>query len=205
MFLKNEIDKKNAGIFNELNLSPEKLDKLKDLLFGFQMASLEIDFDSYAAVTDEEKAALKKRAGEDYKKNQSKLKDLLRKADYQKYYDYNERTDARSIISSFVDSLGPDDKLTKDQEKALVEAMYKEQSKVFSEIGYDPNKTIEFASDVKAGKVDGRSKNMEKIFSGSIEKVKGILSASQIEQFKNFLKNYREMMDMSYKSIGLED
>jgi ankyrin repeat protein len=205
MFLKTEIDKKYAEIFSELNLAPEKLDKLKNLIFDFQMASMEIDFDSYTASTDEEKAALKKRAEENYNEHQSRLKDLLGKAGYQKYYEYNERTDARSIVSSFVDSLGPDDKLTKDQEKALIEAMYKEQSRVFSEIGYDPNKTIEFASDVKAGKVDGRSKNMEKIFSRSIEKAKGILSASQMEQYKNFLKNYREMTDMNYKSIGLED
>lgn len=205
MFMKNQIDKDYAEIFSELHLSPEKLDKLKDLLFDHGMTSLEIDFDSYAAETDQEKAAIKKRAEENYNEHQSKLKDLLGKADYQKYYDYNERTDARSIVGRFTDSLGTDDKLSKDQEKALVEAMYKEQTKVFSEIGYNPNKTIEFASDVKAGKVEGRSKNMDKIFSRSIEKAKGILSASQMEQFKNFLKNYREMTDKNYKSIGLED
>jgi len=40
MFLKNDIDIKNAEIFNELNLAPEKFDKLKVLMFDYRMASL---------------------------------------------------------------------------------------------------------------------------------------------------------------------
>jgi hypothetical protein len=204
-YMKTYLDTAFADIFKELSLSPEKLDNLKDLIVEYQMTFSEINLDSYSAYTDEEKTALKKRADKLYNDNQSKLKDLLGDADYQKYYDYAERSDARYNINSYMATLNQDEKLTKDQEKALVEILYKEQAKVFSEIGYDPNKTLEFVSDVKAGKVAGRSKNMEKIFTRSVESAKGLLSASQLEQFKNYLTDYKERMDLSYKSFGMED
>jgi hypothetical protein len=204
-YMKTYLDTEYADIFKELNLTPEKQDKLKDLIVEFEMAFNEISLDSYSASSDEEKASLKKRAENIYSENQMKLKDLLGNTDYREYHDYAERANVRSNVNNFEETLSQDEKLTKDQEKALVEIMYKEQSKVFSEIGYDPNKTLEFPSDVKAGKVEGRSKNMEKIFSRSIENAKGLLSASQLEQFKKFLTDYREKMDMSYKASGMED
>jgi hypothetical protein len=198
--MKNYLDTAYSEIFKELNLSPEKLDKLKDLIVEYQMTFSDINLDSYTASTDEEKATLKKRAEENYNENQSKLKDLLGNTDYQKYYDYNERGDARSTVNGFMDSLSTDEKLTKDQEKALIETMYKEQSKVFSEIGYDPNKSVEFISDIKAGKIDGKVKNVEKIFSRSIENVNSILTESQVEQFKKYLKEYHEQFELSYQA-----
>jgi hypothetical protein len=191
-----------ADLFKDLNLSPEEVDKLKDLMVDFLIAHSEINLDSASAYTDEEKAALRKRAEEAYNDNQSKLKDLLGSAAYQKYYDYYERNDARSTVKSYVDSLSMDDKLTKDLEKTLIEVIYKEQSRVFSEIGYDPNKSVEFESDIKSGKTDGKLKNMEKIFLGSIENSKGVLSVSQHEQFKNYLTNYIERLNMSYKAYN---
>jgi hypothetical protein len=71
--------------------------------------------------------------------------------------------------------------------------------KVFTEIGYDPRKSIEFESDVKEGTVDGQLKNMEKIHLRSIENSKGVLSASQLEQYQSYLKSQRERMELSSK------
>jgi len=198
--MKTYLDTQYADIFKELNLSPEKLDKLKDLIVEYQMTFSDINLDSYSAHTDEEKAALRKHAESIYSDNQSKLKDLLGNTDYQKYYDYHERGDARSTVNGFMDSLNTDEKLSKDQEKALIETLYKEQSKVFSEIGYDPNKSVEFISDIKAGKIDGKVKNIEKIFSRSIENTNSILTASQLEQFKKYLKEYHEQFELSYQA-----
>jgi hypothetical protein len=201
-FIKTYLDTSYADLFKELNLSSEKLDKLKDLIAEFQMGYSEVNMDSYSANTDQEKAALRKRADEIYNNNQSKLKDLLGDADYQKYQDYYERYDSRSTVNGFMDSLGADEKLTKDQEKTLVEIMYKEQTKVFSEIGYDPNKSVEFISDIKAGKIDGKVKNIEKIFSGSVQNANGILTASQLEKFKKYLKEYHEKFELSYQAYN---
>jgi len=198
--MKKYLDTAYSEIFKELNLSPEKLDKLKDLIVEYQMTFSDINFDSYSAHTDEEKAALRKRAESTYSDNQSKLKDLLGNTDYQKYCDYHERSDARSTVNGFMDSLSTNEKLTKDQEKTLIETLYKEQSKVFSEIGYDPNKSVEFISDVKAGKIDGKVKNIEKIFSRSIENANSILTAPQLEQFKKYLKDYHEQFELSYQA-----
>jgi hypothetical protein len=201
--MKTYLDMQYADIFKELNLSPEKLDKLKDLIVEFQTAFSEVNLDAYSANTDEEKAALRKKADSIYNDNQSKLKELLGDADYQKYFDYKERYYAINNASGFMNSLGQDEQITDDQKKQLIEIMYKEEKKVYSEIGYDPNKTLEFSSDVKSGKAAGRSKNMEKIFTASVEDAKAILTSSQLEKFKNYLTDYREKMDLSYMSSGL--
>jgi len=193
------LDTSYADIFKELNLSPEKLDKFKDVLTDYQMARSDIRIDASSASTDEEKAAIRKRMEDAYKDCESKTKELLGDTDYEKFYEYKERSNASGDVAGFIGTLSADETLTSDQEKELVEILYKEQTKVYSEIGYDPNKSIEFASDVKAGKVTGQLKNMEKIHSRSVENAKGTLSASQLEKLSNYLKSRREMIEMSLK------
>jgi hypothetical protein len=193
------LDISYADIFKELNLSPEKLDKFKDLLTDYQMAQSDISIDASGASTDEEKAAIRKRIEDVYKQSETKAKELLGDTDYEKFYEYKERSNARGDVTGFKGTLSADETLTSDQEKELVEILYKEQTKLYSEIGYDPNKSIEFPSDVKTGKVTGQLKNMEKIHLRSVEDAKGTLSASQLEKLSNYLKSRRDMIEMSLK------
>jgi Spy/CpxP family protein refolding chaperone len=98
-----------------------------------------------------------------------------------------------------MDSLSPDEKLTEEQKQDLIEIMYQKQEDVFSEIGYDPREQIEFPSDIDEEKIAEITKNMEKIHSQSVESAKGTMSESQLEQFNNYLKNQREIYEMSLK------
>jgi hypothetical protein len=152
-----------------------------------------------SASTKEQKADLQQRYDTLVEESETKAKELLGNADYQKFHEYYERSNSRYFINSFKESLSTNDQLTKEQEKALIELMYKEEKKVYSEIGYDPKKTIEFPSDINQGKVAGILKNTEKIHLASIESARSTLSPSQLEQFKDFLKSRREMQEMSYK------
>jgi hypothetical protein len=188
-----------ADIFKEMNLSPEDLEKFKDLLTDYQMSRSNISIDASIASTDAEKAAIKKRMDDAYKAYESASKELMGDAAYQIFYDYKERANARGDVTGFKEVLGADEKLTGDQEKALVEILYKEQTNIYSEIGYDPNKTIEFSSDTKAGRITGQLKNMEKIHTNAVESAKGTLSASQLERLSSYLKSRREQVEMYLK------
>lgn len=121
---------------------------------------------------------------------------MLGDTDYKIYYEYNERSNSRYYVNGFMESLSDNEKLTDDQAKELIEIMYQEQMKVFSEIGYDPTKSIEFPSDVKEGKVEGQKISMGKIHANSVECARDILSTFQLEQFEEYLREQRERMGM---------
>lgn len=195
---KTYLDTAYADLFKELNLSPEELDKFKDILVNGQMALSEISFEISSATTKEQKAELQKRVAEAREKNEAEIKDFLG-SKYDTYHDYTEMATTRSVINSFKESLSPEDQLTESQEKELTQIMYKEQMQVFAEIGYDPRKEIEFNSDVKSGSVDGQLKNMEKIHTRSIANSKGVLSDSQLQKYEEYLKSQREMMELASK------
>jgi len=196
--LKSYLDTAYADLFKELNLSAEELDKFKDILVNGQMTLSEISFEISSATTKEQKADLQKRIAEAREKNEAEIKDFLG-TDYNIYHDYTEMATTRSVINGFKASLSADNQLTEAQEKELTQIMYKEQMQVFSEIGYDPRKEIEFDSDVKSGEVDGQLKNMEKIHTRSIANSKGVLSASQLQKYEEYLKSQRELQEMYSK------
>ena len=196
--LKKYLDTAYADIFKELKLSPEELEKFKDILVNGQMALSEVSADRMNATTKEQKAELQKRVAEAREKNEAEIKEFLGSR-YDTYHDYTEMATTRSVINGFKASLSEKDQLTEAQEKELTQIMYKEQMQVFAEIGYDPRKEIEFDSDVKSGAVDGQVKNMEKIHTRSVANSKGVLSASQLEQYEKYLKSQREMQEMYSK------
>jgi len=197
-YMKASLDTAYADLFKELNLAPEELEKFKDLLVDGAMALNEISPDIMSATTKEQKADLQKRVAAIREENEEKIKEFLGSG-YETYHEYTEMETTRYVIKGFTESMNSENQLTKDQEKALTEIMYKEQMKVFAEIGYDPRKQIEFQSDVKSGEADGQLKNMEKIHNASLENSKGVLSAAQLQNYQNYLKSRREMMELSSK------
>jgi hypothetical protein len=198
-YLRSSLDMNYSDIFKELNLSPEKLEKLKDILVDKTFAKVQLSPEIQNASTKEQKDDLLKRYNAIREESETKTRELLGNADYEKFEAYNDRGNTRYFVNGYKDTLSANDQLTKDQENALVELMFKEEKRVYAEIGYDPNKMIEFPSDIKEGKVAGVLKNTEKIHLASIESAKGTLTASQLGQFKSYLNNYREMVAMSYK------
>jgi hypothetical protein len=187
------LDTQYADIFKELNLSPEKLEKLKDLLADQQVSSYNLYAEAQSASTDEEKAALQKQSDELSEKNKTELNDFLGNDDYEKYKTYTERSYERSIVTGYAESLDSNDKLTDDQKKDLADLMYKERTDVFTETSFKSS------SITKSETNEERIKRTEAIDERAIKKAAGILSASQLEQFKKYLKSQRETIEMSLK------
>jgi hypothetical protein len=193
------IDTNYGPLFEMLDLSPEKTDELKDLLVDQQMAVNDISPEILSASTTEEKTGVQQRYDEIREEHDLKIKELLGNTDHEKYLDYQDKLNSRYYVKGFMDSLSPDEKLTEEQKQDLIEIMYQKQEDVFSEIGYDPREQIEFPSDIDEEKIAEITKNMEKIHSQSVESAKGTMSESQLEQFNNYLKNQREIYEMSLK------
>lgn len=95
-----------------------------------------------------------------------------------------------------------EDKLTKDRQQDLIEIMYKEEMRIYSEIGYNPRKTIVFPSDMNEAWIHEKIDILGKTYSSSIESARGILSPSQHEQYENYLKNKQEILEMSLKLLN---
>lgn len=192
------LDSQYADLFEELNLSPEKLEKFKDIYLGKTMAMRGSYSDSPIGreATQEEKTEIKKRTDKIKEEYETKFKELLGEADYEKYTAYTERTSSRAQVTNFKRILGADDMLTKDQEKALIEIMYNEQEKATNEIVR--NQPTEPAPEMNENTMSEQLKNTETVHSKMIASAKDTLSPSQLEALTEYLKNQREMMEMSY-------
>jgi hypothetical protein len=199
MFMSSSLDSQYASLFEELNLSPEKLQKLKDLFVDKNLAMQETykGTDMTREATQEEKAEIKKRTDKVKDEYEAKYKKLLGDADYEKYTAYNDRSGSRSNVTMFKQSLGSDETLTKDQEKALVEIIYNEQEKAENE--KIRNQPKEPSPGNSPESIAGRLKDTETAYSKMIENAKDTLSSSQLEKFKEYLKGRFEMMETSAK------
>lgn len=199
--IQSTLETQYSALFEELNLSSEKLEKLKDLLIDGQMAVIGLGPEIDIASTTEEKASLQQRYEDLQEENNSNVEAFLGSADYQKYEDYKDRTISRNMISGFNESLNTDEKLTKDQEGELIEIMYNEAEKVFSESSYGPRNQIEFPADLDEETLTERMRITNMIFLNSVDSSRVMLSDSQIEKYNSYLKSQSELIEISQKML----
>lgn len=198
-YVRASIANQYADIFKELNLSPEDLERLKDLITDQQMGYYEISMDAQSASSEDEKTALQKRMDELKEKEETELRELLGNDDYEKYTRYTERSNERSAVSSFAESLSSEDTLTDDQKQDLVDLMYKEREDVFSETSFDSSSIATITSEMNEEGIEKRINRTKEIDERSLQKAGRILNDSQLEEFKKYLENRRERMEMSLK------
>ena len=145
---KGMLDTTYGPFFKELNLTPEKLGELKELLVDQVMASLDVSQETLGASPSEAKRAELQQRFEDLKKeNDSKISALLGNTDFKKYETYRDRLSERQIVTMFTESLNPGDKLTEAQQQNLVNAMYQERKNVYSQQDYAENR-MTFSSEL---------------------------------------------------------
>jgi hypothetical protein len=197
--LKNGLDETYSALFKQLDLSPEKLARLKELLADQSIASMELQNEIQgASPTEENRNNLRQRQEDLKKQDDAALAALLGTADYQTYKDYNDRFEERMMVRMFTQTLGDDDSLTGDQKKALIESMYKARTDAFSQTGEEQNKVM-FPSDWNE---EGIAKMMainDRVYDGYTKSAEATLSASQTTQFKEYLKKNQAMMKASLK------
>ena len=111
---------------------------------------------------------------------------------------YWYRPNEREIVILFTESLGPDDKLTDSQQQDLVNAMYQERKNVYSQQNYTEDR-ITFPSEPDDKGIAMIMDITDHVYDGYIKGAGAILSPTQMEQFKAYLKEHRDMTESALK------
>lgn len=209
---RNVINSQYSDLFEILNLSPERLEELKDILVDNQLASSDFYMEMRNAIPSEEKRTeLKERQKSLNEESDLKLKEFLGNEDYEKFRRYQETWGEKYNVENFVESLNKDEKLTETQQQMLIDAMH-EEVKHISEINNEEERFL-FPSEQYEEKELERSINeYARSHEAYINAANNILSASQMEQFKEYLKKereeyelYMEMQALTYGSSSTKE
>ena len=198
--LEGQFDSMYGPVCEDLNLGSEDLAKLKELILDHYVDIIVINQATLTVSSEEEKTELEKRFKITEEEYEAKYKELLGSVDYEKYQAYEDKLNERYIVSSFKESLSPDEKLTTDQQQDIIDLMYKERKDAYAEINYDPKK-LEFPLDFNEEKIAQKMKLTKKIHTKALEKADTTLSASQMEKLKDYLKDQRDIEETSLKLI----
>ena len=104
----------------------------------------------------------------------------------------------REIVILFTESLGPDNKLTDSQQQDLVNAMYQERKNVYSQQNYTKDR-MTFPSEPDDKGIAMIMDITDHVYDGYIKGAGAILSPTQMEQFKAYLKEHRDMTESALK------
>ena len=205
-----------SDFFEELNLSPEKQEKIIDILVNNRMASFEFRSDFQNATPSDEKTAefaeRRKALGEEAEATQDKIKDVLGNSDYERYQEYAETIQARSTVNKFVESLGGSDKPTEQQQKRLVAAIHEQLKAGYSKKNTEAgNEDAKFMSPSERETDYDAEEQMAKMWEyrdrrdeAYLRAAQDILSASQLESLKEHFQYEREKMQFLLKTLDVK-
>jgi hypothetical protein len=196
---KGMIDSMYSSLYNKLDLAPEKEDELKELLLDQMMSSLDINQETLGVTPSEEKREeLQQRITDLREENDGKIIALLGDDNFNTYEAYRDRIGERQVVTMFMESLSPDEKLTEEQQQDLIDSMYQERKNVYSQQEWDEER-VTFSSEYDD---EGIAKIMDmtnRTHDGYVKGAGNILSESQQEQFKTYLKQQRDMTESALK------
>jgi hypothetical protein len=194
--IRNYLESFYGPLFKDLNLSPEKAEQFKDLLTDFQMAVGEMNPEILTASSKEDAARIQKRYDDLEKESNINVAELIGSDGYEKFKVYKDQVLERSLLSGFSESLGTGEKLTEDQQKVFLNAIYKDHKTVFSGMEYDPTQRLDFPATMTEEDISFRIKTEDNLDAAYQKTASNMLSPSQYEQFLKFLKNRRDMEDL---------
>lgn len=184
------LDRQYGSLSKYLNLPPERLDALKELLADRQMAMVDVGMAMMGGSESERKQALEetKAIKADYDK---KIQDLLGSQDYPTFQDYEKTVNERMSVQMFKDTLPTADVLSDQQEDSLIAAMYQQRkdmpaSSLMNNQNQDPSQLTE-------ERIAELQKQMEDLQKKYAEQAKGILTPAQLEQFTKWQQQWNTM------------
>jgi hypothetical protein len=111
---------------------------------------------------------------------------------------YRDRLREKEIVTMFTESLGPDDKLTEAQQQDLANAMYQERKNVYSQQNYAEDR-MTFPSELDDKGIAIIMDITDHVYAGYIKGAGATLTATQMQQFKAYLKSQRDMTESALK------
>jgi len=156
------LDRQYGSLSKYLNLPPERLDALKELLSDRQMALVDSAMVMMSGGPDSDR----KQAVEDSKAIKAdydkKIQDLLGAQDYSVFQDYEKTMNERMSVEMFLNTLPATDTLTDAQQDKLIAAMYQERqamplSSMMNNQNQDPSQlTDERIADIEKRSTSGQ-------------------------------------------------
>lgn len=185
-----------AALFKKLALSPEKQDAFKELLVDLQLDSTDLSMEMLdMSISEEKRAEIRQRLETLQNESDENIRELLGTDNNEKYLTFKERLSESTLVTAFLGSLGPDEKLTDTQQQAFVDSMYEERKKVQSALPRD-NKILSPA-DINETLIARTMETTDQTFLGYTQVAGAYLSSSQVDQFDNFLDQRRNLTEMS--------
>jgi len=190
-----------GSLFKYLNLPPDQLNALKDLLADRQMALMDASFGLMDGSVTATNRAQKAKELEQVKTSfDQQIAELLGAEDYAVFKDYELTQPERTQVNLFKQSLGGAESLTEDQELDLIGAMYEERQR-FPESMWTKNTAPE-PGQFTEEKMTGAVTQLEQMHAKYVERATAILTPQQLEQFRSSLEQQRSMMTVAMKMAG---
>ena len=191
--MKGALDTTYGALFKGLNLSPEKLDALKELLTDRQMALADMSMEAIDAGMSQEKAAeLKTRQESIESEYAGKIKAFLGEEGGTKYTAYQETIAERAVITPFLETLEGDQKLRDDQTETLIAAMQKARKEAEASLPFDESAIVS-PTQLTEETISKIITHNDRVAEGYMNCAGAILSQSQVEKLQNYLAGQREI------------
>ena len=202
--MRNSLERQYGDLFDELNLSPEKLEEFKDILLDNQMAYSDFYTDIQSVTPSEEKRAeFEQRQKALREDQQTKIKEFLGNEDYEKYQEDRMTWGLKYQVTNFMANLGSEEELTETQQQELIEAMKGELQNIGSETSEDDDKFLFPSETYEEKNIEQMLESQDRMNEAYLNAAGGILSSSQTEKFKECLEQQREMYESSMKMQAL--
>jgi hypothetical protein len=185
-------DMQYGELFKELDLSPEETGRIKDLLYEEDIALqvLLLEYGDTSNLTVKQLEEIRQRNREIHEDLESNIETLLGESDYAAYRTFMATRNERDRIDEFSEYLDPNESLTGAQKKSLVEAMHEAVKQVEYEKSEDvASGQLQFYDEENITRV---LSNYSRTNDAYLKAAAGMLSASQLKQFKAHLEEETE-------------
>ncbi|MEI8292052.1 MAG: hypothetical protein WCH99_21490 [Verrucomicrobiota bacterium] len=197
------IEKQYAGLFRQLNLTPEDSASMKDLLMKKTLAGADAGMSLLdGSMGTAQRAELAKQMKAETDAYNAQIKDFLGADNYSAFQNYEKTVPDRMAVSQFNDQLGGGpNPLSADQQEQLTRAMNVARTSYKWTTDYS-NKTPgdgDYAALFSEDKINQYAQEKEQFDQQFLAKAQQILTPDQIKAFADFQKNQRDMQMMGMK------
>jgi hypothetical protein len=134
---------------------------------------------------------------------ETKISDFLGTSDFQTYKSYTERTMERYFVNNFVEYLDSEEKLTDVQKNNLIDSMHEDAKKTV--LPNNANSEEESSDNIYTEKwMQQVTEYQNRQYESYLKASEKMLSASQLEKLKAYIKRQNEMMQTSLKMQMLQ-
>lgn len=192
------VDQMYAALPRYLNLPADVKEKLDKLLLERQLAMADVGLEMMSGSAEERQKAIEASKTVKAECDQA-IKELLGDQDYETFKQYEQSVPEQTSVAMFKNSLTGDDALTEQQEHELVAAMYQARKELPQDSLLNQQNQSPDPSQFSQERIDEAIKQMEALRQSYAEGAQAILSAAQLERFKQWQQQMASMQQVGLR------